>query len=66
MATIAPTELPWGTAKVLQTCAVDTSNQPGHYAAQTLIFELFVIAERKLNQIANEPIVSDALFGVYL
>ena len=54
---ISVAELPWGALKMVQTGPIDYGAPPAKFSAQSLILELFVLFERKLNHISIDEAV---------
>ncbi|EJW82459.1 hypothetical protein WUBG_06628 [Wuchereria bancrofti] len=56
--TVVAAELPWGSLKVVTTTGVDFSSPPGHFAVKSLLQELFIVFDRRIQSIEDGDIVS--------
>lgn len=51
---VVAAELPWGALKVVGNMTVDFGILPAKFSAQSLLFELFSIFEKKIQQVSQD------------
>lgn len=51
------TDLPWGVQKSIGPTPVDPDVKPGEFVAKTLLLEFMNMAERKIANVLQEPVV---------
>ncbi|KAK6100762.1 Cell morphogenesis N-terminal family protein [Brugia pahangi] len=53
---VVAAELPWGSLKVVTTTGVDFASPPGHFAVKSLLQELFIVFDRRIQSIEDGDI----------